>query len=109
MYSLMQFVGGRAACFRVRGGVYLQSCLTTTGKVAGRFEGGRIAVVDNVFEKGQTRLFETIPGCGYAENPSDDTKWFFADLPSWAGRTQHVTSSDGRMIARVQAYSRAGT
>ena len=92
-----------AAGYRVRGGVYLQSYLTTTGMVAGRFEDGRVAAVDNVFGKGRTRLIGTFPGYGYAEKPDDGTKRFFADSLAWADRTQHVTSSDGRIIARVQA------
>ena len=96
-----------AAGYRVRGGVYLQSYLTTTGKVAGRFDDGRIAVVDNAFGKGRTRLIGTFPGFGYAENPDDDTKRFFADLLPWAGETQHVTSSDSRIIVRVQANPRS--
>ena len=95
------------AGYRVCGGVYLQSYRTTTGRVAGRFEDGRIAVVDNVFGKGRTRLVGTFPGYGYAENPDDDTKRFFADLLPWAGETQHVTSSDSRIIVRVQANPRS--
>ena len=85
----------------VGGGIYLQSYTVTTGTPVGQFEDGRVAVVDNAFGKGRTRLIGTFPGYGYALRQDDGTKRFFSQLPPWAGVRQIVTSSDSRVIARL--------
>ncbi|MFZ5828519.1 MAG: hypothetical protein ACOY3P_00445, partial [Planctomycetota bacterium] len=93
--------------YKTIGGIYLQSYVPTTGKPAGRFEDGRIAVVDNAFGKGRTRLTGTFPGWGYCSRQDDDMNRFFRDLIRWAGETPHVTSSDRRIIARFHAGQNA--
>jgi beta-galactosidase len=86
---------------KIRGGVFLQSYIPTAGKVCGTYSDGRIAAVDNIFGKGRTKLIGTFPGYGYAKSQDEDTKQFFAELLSWTGKVQHVTSSDWRIIARL--------
>jgi beta-galactosidase len=84
-----------------RGGIYLQSYTLTTGKPIGTYNDGRIAAVDNAFGKGKTRLVGSFPGYGYNRSQDSDTKRFFANLLKWAGKDQHVTSTDSRIIARL--------
>jgi beta-galactosidase len=95
------------AGYRVRGGIYLQSYLPTTGKAVGHFDDGRIAAVDNVFGRGRTRLIGTFPGYGYSNKQDGDMNRFFTDLLPWAGRTAHLSSSDNRVIARLHKSSKA--
>jgi beta-galactosidase len=59
-------------------------------------------VVDHTFSLGKTRLIGSFPGYGYYHSQDARTRRFFADLLRWAGRTQHITSSDPRIIARLQ-------
>jgi beta-galactosidase len=95
------------AGYQVRGGIYLQSYVPTTGKPVGHFDDGRIAVVDNVFGRGRTRLIGTFPGYGYAKRQDKDMNRFFTDLLPWADKTQHLKNSDNRVIARIQKSDRA--
>ena len=77
----------------VWGGLFLQAYQPTTGKNAGWYEDGRIAVVDNTFGKGRTRLIGTMPSYGYATHQEDRSAVFFAELLSFAGKGQHVRCS----------------
>ena len=86
----------------IRGGIFLQSFETTTGTAVGRYSDDRVAVVDHTFSLGKTRLIGSFPGYGYYHSQDARTWRFFADLLRWAGRTQHITSSDPRIIARLQ-------
>jgi len=103
----------------VQGGIFLQAYQPTTGSVAGRYEAnagpanGQIAVVDNVFGRGRTRLIGTMVGYGHtvhaARPPHPDaapyrpgtTPDLFRSLLGWAGRTPHVRSSDCFIKARL--------
>jgi beta-galactosidase len=62
---------------------------------------GQVAVVDNTFGKGRTRLIGTMPGYGYAAHPKDKPSAFFADLLKFAGKQQQVKCSDTRVKARL--------
>ena len=73
------------------------------GTATGWFADGRIAVVDNNYGKGRTRLLGTSPGLGFSHGKSDATRAFFADLLEWAGTTQHVVSPDALLGARLHA------
>ncbi len=92
---------------RLRGGIYLQSYLPTTGQARGTYEDGRIAIVDNHFGQGKTRLVGTFPGYGYYGSQDEKTKQFFAGLLQWAGKSQHITVSDPRIIARLHTNGEA--
>jgi beta-galactosidase len=85
----------------VWGGLFLQAYQPTTGTTVGWYDDGRIAVVDNAFGKGRTRLIGTMPGVGYAVHPKDRSPAFFADLLEFAGKQQHVKCSDTRVKARL--------
>jgi beta-galactosidase len=86
----------------IRGAVYRQSYTPTSGKTIGKYEDDRIAIVDNSFGEGQTRLIGTFPGYAYNRTQDKETKQFFANLLKWSGKTQHIRSSDSRIIARLQ-------
>ena len=43
-----------------------------------------------------------MPGWGYAEHPEDRSAAYWADVLSFAGKSQHVTCSDPRVKARLQ-------
>jgi beta-galactosidase len=87
---------------RVGGGVFLQAYEPTTGTARGTYDDGRVAVVDHAFGQGRTRLIGSFPGYGYYRSQDGKTKRFFADLLKWAEKTPHITSSDLRIIARLQ-------
>lgn len=92
----------------VWGGLFLQAYEPTTGIPTGWYQDGRIAVVDNSFGNGKTRLIGTMPGAGYSEHPSVSSAGFFNRLMSFAGKQQHVKSSDFRIKARLHE-GRGGT
>ncbi len=80
----------------------MQAYTPTSGKAIGTYEDGRIAMVDNSFGEGRTRLIGTFPGYAYNRTQDKETKQFFAKLLKWAGKTQHIRSSDLRIVARLQ-------
>jgi len=84
----------------ISGGVVLQTYKLTTGKVAGKYEDGRIAIVDNSFGKGKVKLIGTMSGIGYFNNKNDNSKAFFKSLLKWAGKEQQLTST-GNLVARI--------
>jgi beta-galactosidase len=92
----------------VWGGTFMQVYQPTTGTAVGWYEDGRVAVVDHAYGRGRTRLVGTIAGAGYAAHgpvgghEPDPPAPFFASLLRWAGRRQHITSSEPRVQARLQ-------
>jgi beta-galactosidase len=90
----------------VWGGIFLQAYQPTTGEPVGWYSDGQVAVVDNVFGKGRTRLIGTMPGYGYAAHPGIQSSAFFANLLKFAEKQQHVKCSDTRVKARL--YDGAG-
>jgi len=85
----------------VRGGVFLQAYEATTGSAVGWYEDGRVAAVENCYGKGKARLLGTMVGYGYATHPDDRSPAFFAEILTWAGKVQHVASSEPRIKARL--------
>jgi beta-galactosidase len=85
----------------VRGGIYRQAYEPTTGAAAGRYADGQVAVVDNAFGQGRTRLIGTFPGAGMLRHPTEDSRRFFAGLLAWAGKTAQVAVDDRRVTARL--------
>lgn len=101
------------------GGLFLQAYEPTTGTAAGWYEGvpgqanGQIAVVDNIWGRGRTRLIGTMAGYGHAAHaareagPGHDpvepggAAPFFAELLRWAGKEPHVAVSDHHVTARL--------
>ena len=87
----------------VRGGIFLQAYEPTTGTPVGWYEDGRVAAIENRYGKGKTRLLGTMAGAGYASHPGSRSPAFFADVLRWAGKAQHVVSSEPRVKARMHA------
>ena len=85
----------------VWGGLFLQAYETTTGKPVGYYEDGKIAAIDNTFGKGKTRLVGTMLGYGYSSHSGTESATFFANLLKFAGKQQHISSSDTRIKARL--------
>jgi beta-galactosidase len=83
------------------GGIFLQAYEPTTGTPAGWYEDGKIAVVDNHYGAGRTRLIGTMAGAGHATHPKDGSAAFFAKLFEFGGKAQHVRSSDPQVKARL--------
>ncbi len=86
---------------RLAGGGFLQAYQPTTGRERGRFEDGRIAIVENRFGAGRTLLVGTHPGAGYFRTSSADNRRYFAEVFAWTGRTQQVAVSDNLVQARL--------
>jgi beta-galactosidase len=84
-----------------RGGIFMQSYRPTTGEPVGWYGDGRVAAVDHTYGGGKTRLLGTMCGAGYGAHPEDCSPALFAGLMRFAAKGQHVTSSDGRVKARL--------
>ena len=103
--------------YTLPGGGFLQVYEPTTGTVsgfyageaAGRYADGRVAVVDNQFGSGWTRLIGTFAGYGQFHHPGRS----FQALAEWAGIAPHATvttDSDGdqrMVVARVHTGRRS--
>jgi beta-galactosidase len=90
----------------VWGGIFMQAYQPTTGTAVGWYDDGRVAAVENRFGKGHTLLVGTMLGSGYAQhagnNPYPAAAPFFAGLLDFGSVTQHVSSSEPRIKARLQ-------
>lgn len=84
-----------------RGGLFLQAYEPTSGTAVGWYDDGRVAVVDNAFGRGRTRLVGTMPGAGYDGGGGHWPIRFFAEALAFAGAEQHVRCSDPRVKARL--------
>lgn len=91
----------------LRGGVLRQDYRVTTGVVAGHYEDGGVAVVDNAFGAGRTRLIGTCAGAGYWTHSDAPTRAFLASLLSWAGCGPRLRCSDNRVKARLHQSENA--
>ncbi|MFO7697022.1 MAG: beta-galactosidase [Anaerolineae bacterium] len=90
----------RAGDQPVHGGLFLQAYTPTTGQAVGWYDDGQIAVVDNRYGSGRTRLIGTMPGSGHSAHPAERAP-FFRDLLAWAGAEPHLRCSDDRVQARL--------
>ena len=86
----------------VYGGTFQQAYRPTTGKSAGWYVDGRVAVVDHAYGQGRTRLIGTMPGAGIVAHP-DDPAPLFAELLRWAGVEPQVRCSVPGIQARLHA------
>jgi beta-galactosidase len=91
----------------VRGGVFLQAYTPTTGTPVGSFSDGRIAAIEHRAGSGRTLLIGTFPGYAHGQHPQHGCREFFAWLLRWAGKTQHVTSTQPSVTARLHSDSDA--
>lgn len=88
---------------KVWGGIFLQAYAPTTGTPVGWYADGQVAAVDNHFGKGRTRLIGTMAGAGHGAHPQESSAAFYAGLLDFAGKKQHVTSTDPQVKARLHA------
>jgi len=94
---------------QVWGGIFMQAYEPTTGTAVGWYDDGRVAVVDNHYGKGKTRLIGTMAGAGYAAHGTvgghgtDGLAPFFTQLLAFAGKNQHVSCSDPSVQARLHS------
>ena len=85
----------------VWGGIFLQAYEPTTGTAVGWYEDGRVAMVENSFGNGRTRLIGSMAGAGHAAHSPQGSERFFADVLSFGGKEQHVRCSDPQVKARL--------
>jgi len=85
----------------VWGGIFLQAYEPTTGTAVGWYEDGRVAMVENSFGNGRTRLIGSMAGAGHAAHSPQGSERFFADVLSFGGKGQHVCCSDPQVKARL--------
>lgn len=83
---------------QVPGGIFLQAYESTTGRAAGHYPDGRVAVVDHAAGRGRTRLIGTFPGFGYFERPAPG---FFEEVVAWAGVEPRVRVDTAGVVARL--------
>ncbi len=98
----------RCGGLKVQAGGYKQAYQPTTGQAMGHYLDGQVAVVDNSYGQGRTRLIGTFPGYGFYQytanqgaGADEDSRKFFAELLAWAGMRQAVRSSDLEVTARL--------
>jgi beta-galactosidase len=87
--------------FTAFGGELRQWFKPTNGTVAATFSDGSVAVVDNSFGKGRTRLIGTNAGTGYFSHEDTGTAEFFRRTLAWAGISPNAPSSDPEVIVRL--------
>jgi beta-galactosidase len=85
----------------VDGGGFLQSYTATGGTERGRFDDGRLAVVENRYGRGRTLLVGTNPSAGYHRKGGADNLRYFAEILAWSGKQRHVQLSNPALFARV--------
>ena len=89
------------------GALYRQSYTPTTGVGVGNYEDGSVAIVRNVFGRGQTLLIGTMPGYAYHVQRDEGTRRFFQALMAWSGRKPILeTPLNQEIIARLWASDR---
>jgi len=86
---------------KISGRYFLQEYTVEGGQVAGTYNNGSVAAVENNFGKGKTLLIGTYPGAGYFLHHSAGTREFFKGLLDWGEVTQGVISSDPEVKARL--------
>ena len=73
----------------------------------GNYEDGSVAIVRNVFGRGQTLLIGTMPGYAYHVQRDEGTRRFFQALMAWSGRKPILeTPLNQEIIARLWASDR---
>jgi beta-galactosidase len=85
----------------IQGRFFLQEYLTHGGSVAGTYEDGSIAAVENNYGNGKTLLVGTYPGAGYFRHHSEGGREFFNKLLEWGEVKQRVISSDPEVKVRI--------
>jgi beta-galactosidase len=92
----------------VGGGGFLQSYTVTTGTGRGKFEDGRLAVVENTFGKGRTLLVGSHPGAGYFKSSSSENLDYFRAVFDWTGRDPNLVLDNTNVIARLHRGASGG-
>lgn len=87
----------------LRGGGFLQSYSLTTGRERGRFDDGRLAIVENRHGEGRTLLVGTHPGIAYFKQSNADNLRYFAEVFAWTGKTQQVKTGNAKVFARLHS------
>jgi beta-galactosidase len=87
----------------VHGGGFLQAYAATTGRERGKFDHGRVAVIENRFGSGRALLVGTHPGIAYFKTSSPDNLRYFADILAWTGKTQQVKLSNPALQGRLHS------
>ena len=82
-------------------GLNHQEYEVTSAQAVGRFDNGAVAVADNRFGRGRTRLVGAFPGYAHYHDRSEATRAAFADLLAWAGVERHVTLDARGVVARL--------
>ncbi len=85
----------------VPAGLHHQEYEVTTAEPKGSYKNGSVAVADNNFGKGRTRLIGTFPGYGHYHTPNADSRKFFANILSWGEVSQHVKVDAENVTARI--------
>ncbi|GIV77749.1 MAG: beta-galactosidase YesZ [Litorilinea sp.] len=92
----------------VWGGIFLQAYRPTTGTAVGWYADGQVAAVEHRYGQGKTRLVGTMVGAGHGRHPGNGSAPFFADCLAFAGKAQHIRSSDPQVKARLH-HGEGGT
>jgi len=82
--------------------VYQEKLIPQGGTVAARYTDGSVAVVDNRFGKGKTRLIGTCPGTTYIQTLDHEAELFIRDALRHAGMTPSIQPLEAVMKARLQ-------
>jgi beta-galactosidase len=101
MWHTLEFSAGSG---RSGGGVFRQSYIPTTGTSSGRYDDGKIAVIDRAYGKGKVRTIGTMAGYGYKLRHNPEYLRFFASLLPFAGQQPLIRADyNTGLIARIWA------
>lgn len=85
----------------VPGGGFLQAYDLDGGRERGRFEDGRLAVVENSHGGGLSLLVGSNPSIAYFRTSAEAGRDYFRQVFAWIGKDQHVRLSNRALQARV--------
>jgi beta-galactosidase len=83
------------------GHINRQSYKVTSGTATGWYEDGSVAVVDNAYGKGRTRLVGTMPGYAYKAQASEGARAWFAAALGVAGSRPLARVDKADIVARL--------
>lgn len=86
---------------RARAALFRQAYCPDGGAAVGWYDDGAVAVVDNSYGGGRTRLVGSMPGHAYRVRPAEESRQWLAGVLGHAGKRPMVAVSEKGVIARL--------
>ena len=85
----------------IRGSLFRQSFIPTSGRARGWFDDGAVAEVENSFGRGRVRVIGTMPSYAYKTSKDSTTREWFVRTLEWAGKRPLVRAMTEKVVARL--------